>query len=90
MATAAGDDFGCVEVGNEAGVIVAVGLLVLTSDTAGSLDFTACSSAPPPPGWYALRIENEIAGAVLSLVGPSDPGRMTVRLDEPYTEGQGP
>lgn len=74
------------EVENETGRVVAVGRLTLAIDLAGSVDFSACSSAPRAPGWHAVRIENE-AGAVLSSVGPPDPGRMTVRLDEPYTEG---
>ena len=59
--TAAGDDCGCVEVENEVGLVVAVGRLALTSDTADSRDFNACGVAPAPGG-YALRIDGEIAG----------------------------
>ena len=81
-------DFGCVRVLDEAGDLVAIGWLSLVSETEGEIDFPACARTPPPAGWYMLmpRIEGEPAGATLRSVGPRDPGRMLVSLDEPIEE----
>ena len=77
-------DYGCVEVLDEAGTVVAIGKLVLTTPYDGALDFEACATAPPSGGWYLLRIVDELAGATLRPVGPQQPARMVVRLDEPF------
>ena len=79
-------DFGCVEVLNEAGTVVAVGRLVLTSPEDGAIDFAACATAAPSGGWYMLRIEGELVGATLRPAGLQAPARMLVSLDEPFEE----
>ena len=81
-------DFGCVRVLDEGGELVGIGWLSLVSETEGEIDFPACSTTPPSAGWYMLmlRIEGEPAGATLRAVGPQDPGRMLVSLDEPIEE----
>lgn len=79
-------DLGCIEVLDEAGTVVAVGKLTLTTPYDGALDFEACATAAPAGGWYLTRIDEELAGAMLRPVGPQQPARMLVTLDEPYAE----
>ncbi len=79
-------DFGCVEVFDELTQLpVAIGQLTLYSSTEGALDFAACGTAPPTPGWYTLGVEGRQIGALVRAAGPQDPPRMLVSLDEPIS-----